>query len=93
MPMAAIKSEIETSLFRIDERLREVGGRLAEGSAREKVEAAGELDFLRQQKHDLEQRLARLDHLPDGTWATIYEWLREEASILERRIAGWIVRR
>jgi hypothetical protein len=90
MSFAAITQEIRSQLLRIDERLLEIEAQLAAGTPRDKVEAAGELAFLKQQKQDLEQRLARLQTLPEGTWSTIREWLREEATMLERRLEGWI---
>jgi hypothetical protein len=93
MPLEEVKQEIGLVLAQVDERLRELAATLASGAPCDKVEAAGELEFLRQQKQDLERRLARLDRLPGGRWETLREWLREEASILERRVAGWIIRR
>lgn len=93
MSFSAIKQEIRPRLVRIHERLLEVEAELAAGTPRDKVEAAGELAFLKRQKEDLEQRLARLDGLPDGTWSMIREWLKEEATMLERRLEGWIVHR
>jgi len=93
MSFAAIRQELHPRLLRVNDRLREIEAELAAGTARDRVEAAGELAFLKQQKQDFEQRLARLDTLPDGTWATIREWLTEEATMLERRLEGWIAHR
>jgi hypothetical protein len=90
MSFAAVRQELNPRLLRVDDRLREIEAELAAGTPRDRVEAAGELEFLKQQKRDLEQRLARLDHLPDGAWATLREWLNEEATMLERRLEGWI---
>lgn len=91
MSMTALKKEIELELLQVERRLLEARGRLAAGDPRDKVEAAGELEFLKHQKLGLESRLTKLDELPDGAWNTLREWFKEEASILSRRLEGWVV--
>lgn len=91
MSTTALKKEIELELLQVEARLLEAQGRLAAGNPHEKVEAAGELDFLQHQKQGLESRLAKLDDLPDGAWNTLREWFKEEAAMLSRRLEEWIV--
>jgi hypothetical protein len=92
MSLTGVKQEVAMTLPQVEERLLEMQRKLAEGAPREKVEAAGELEFLRQQKTGLERRLAELDHLPEGRWETIRQWLKEEAEMLELRSENWIAR-
>jgi hypothetical protein len=91
MSFAGIKHEIRIALLRIDERLLAVEGRLVGGIPHDKAEAAAELEFLKRQRLDLEHRLAELDRLPKGPWATIRECLKQEAALLERRLDEWAV--
>ena len=61
MALADTRHEIVLSLAQTKEAQREARDALAHGSYLEKVEAAGELNFLARQKARLEQRLAELD--------------------------------
>lgn len=92
MPTSRVKQGAEVALRKIDARLIEAQGRFLAGDDAEKVSAAGELEFLRQQKEGLERRLAELDRLPQGRWGRAWQWLEEEAAMLEQRVEAWIVR-
>lgn len=92
MPTSSLRRGIEPVLNRIEERILAAEGRLAAGSPRERVAAAGELEFLKRQKAALESRLADLENRPEGAWERAREWLHEEAGMLEGRVEAWLAR-
>jgi predicted nucleic acid-binding Zn-ribbon protein len=72
----------------VNERIAEAEKALASGTRREKVDAAGELAFLRRQKATIEDRLKEIEAEPHAT-ETLFEWVKEEAFNLNLRLQSW----
>ena len=89
MALADIRYQIVLAIAQTKEAQREAQEALAHGSYFEKVEAAGELDFLRRQKAHLERRLAELDQrIADHQ--TLFTWLRQTWFSLMLQLESWI---
>jgi hypothetical protein len=89
MALADIRREIVLSLALTNEAIDDARRALAEGADPEKVEAAGELNFLRRQKTMLEEQLRRIDQRLTGRneW---FVWLRQEWFSLMLHFEHWI---
>lgn len=85
MSTPMIRKEAQGLLEDVESRMRAAEDRLAKGSDVEKIEAAGDLAFLRGQKQSLDQRLAAIDARPQ-TSETAYAWLKEEVFNLGLRL-------
>ena len=89
MALADIRYEIVLTIAQTKEAQREAREALAHGSYLEKVEAAGELDFLGRQKMHLERRLAELDQRI-AEHRTRFTWLRQPWFSLMLHFEKWI---
>jgi hypothetical protein len=85
-----IERDVRRMLADVNEQLAEAEQRLAQGAMREKVDAAGELVFLRSHKEMVEARLARLNAVAPAAAETPLRWLREEIFNLKLRVESWI---
>jgi len=90
MALADIRHEIVLTIAQTKEAQREARDSLAHGSYLEKVEAAGELDFLGRQKAHLERRLAELDQRI-AERRTFFHWFRQTWFNLMMQFESWIV--
>jgi len=85
-----IRYEVSMMLSDVNERLTEAERLLASGALRQKVDAAGELVFLRAQKEMVEARLMQVDAAPATAAETPLRWLKEELFNLKLRFESWI---
>jgi hypothetical protein len=74
----------------VNARLAEAEGQLAKGTFRQKVDAAGELSFLRGQKEMIEARMKVINSAPANATETPLRWLKEEVFNLKLRLESWI---
>ncbi|HWA63216.1 MAG TPA: hypothetical protein VG939_17695 [Caulobacteraceae bacterium] len=89
MTMQQIGREVAMMLDQVDQRIAEAEAKLAKGADRQKVEAAGELAFLKRQQASLKHRLDEIRAHPDSP-QTLFQWLREEVLNLTMRLDGWV---
>jgi hypothetical protein len=86
-----IRHEVSMMLSDVNLRLAEAEDHLAKGTFRQKVDAAGELTFLRSQKEMIEARMKVIDAAPAGAAETPLRWLKEEVFNLKLRLDAWVV--
>lgn len=89
MSLEPLVTEVQQLLARADERIRRAEQGYAEGSDAEKVEAAGQLVFLKRQKAELESRMAELEGMP-GRSGAVRQWLKEDWMLLMHRLDAFI---
>jgi chromosome segregation ATPase len=89
MSMPTIRHEVALILGQANDKISDAKAKLANGSDREKVRAAGELSFLERERDELEQRLKEIERDPGAT-ETLFQWVREEGFILALRLETWI---
>jgi len=85
-----IRHEVVMMLAEVNERLAEAERQLAKGTYREKVNAAGELSFLRRQREMVEDRMKEVDAAPAGAPETLFRWVKEEVFNLKLRLESWL---
>jgi hypothetical protein len=90
MSVEPIRSEVERLLAQADERVRRAEQLHHDGTDAQKVEAAGQLTWLRRQRADLGARLNELDRSPGGGGATIGQWFKEDWMLLIQRLDAFI---
>jgi hypothetical protein len=88
MTVEAIRTEVERLLAQADERVRRAEQLRLEGTDEEKVEAAGQLTWLRRQRDELHARLDELDRSPGGS--TVGQWFKEDWMLLIQRLDAFI---
>lgn len=91
MALDHIRHEASMMLSDVNARLADAEGQLAKGTFRQKVNAAGELSFLRGQKEMIEARMKVIDTAPADEAETPLRWLKEEVFNLKLRLNSWIV--
>ena len=89
MSMQIVRHEVEMMLAQAKLRISDAEAALADGTDREKVDAAGELSFLKRQRETLNERLAEIETRPDAP-ETLYEWVKEEVFNLNLRLESWL---
>jgi hypothetical protein len=89
MALADIRHEITHALARTDVALRETLDALEHGSSVEKVDAAGEREFLMRRKARIERRLTELD-ARTAEHRTGFAWVRQEWFNLMLQLDSWI---
>lgn len=89
MPMSAIRDEVAMMLAEADKKIAKAEAQLAAGGPRRKVEAAGQLAFLKRQRQTLADRLAAVEAEPDAP-ETLFQWIKEEVFNLTLRLETWI---
>ena len=87
--MQLIRHEVIMMLSQANLKILEEEQKIAAGSDRERVTAAGELLFLKRQRQTLEQRLAEIEARPKAP-ETLYQWVKEEVFNLNMRLESWI---
>ena len=92
MPLSVIRREVAAMLRQANEHIAEAEAKFASGDMREKVDAAGELSFLKRQKATVEERLREIDAQPQAT-ETLFQWVKEEVFNLNVRLQDWITHR
>jgi len=85
-----IRSEVSEILAQVNEQLADAARRLSEGSLRQKVDAAGDLAFLRVQKDMVEARLKQVDAVRPDAAETPLRWIKEEVFNLKLRLEQWV---
>jgi hypothetical protein len=76
MSLEPIRREVVHAIGQTRETIREAEHVLVWGDDRQKVEAAGELDFLKRHQALLEQRLREIEWRMAGH-KTLFSWLRQ----------------
>jgi len=90
MALEHIRHEVSEMLSDVNLQLADAERRLSNGTLSQKVDAAGELAFLRTQKDMVETRLKQLDAVPASASETPLRWLKEEVFNLKLRLESWI---
>ncbi|WP_374575573.1 hypothetical protein [Phenylobacterium sp.] len=89
MSMPFIRQEVASFLQEVDEKIADAEKKHEKGALTQKVNAAGELAFLRHQKEMLEERLKEIDAHPEQA-ETLMQWLKEDWFNLKLRIDTWV---
>ena len=92
MSMQVIRHEVGMMLAEANLKIADATSLHANGTDREKVDAAGELTFLTRQRGMLHRRLAELDQHPHAP-ETVYQWVKEEVFNLNFHLESWIAHR
>lgn len=90
MALDNIRHEVGMMLAEVNQKLADAERQLSRGTPREKVNAAGELSFLRRQKETIEDRVKEIDAAPEGASETLFRWVKEEVFNLKLRSESWI---
>jgi hypothetical protein len=90
MPLEHIRHEVRLMLDDVNYRLAEAERQLATGTLRGRVDAAGELVFLRDRKAIVETRLKEIEALPASASETPWRWLKEELFNLKVQLQSWV---
>ena len=90
MALDNIRHEVGMMLAELNEKLAQSERQLSQGTPSEKVNAAGELSFLRRQKETIEDRVKEIDAAPDGASDTLFRWVKEEVFNLKLRLESWV---
>jgi hypothetical protein len=85
-----IRKEVGMMLDDVNARLAEAEHLSAQGTLAQKVDAAGELSFLRGQKDMIVARMKVLDGASANAAETPLRWLKEEIFNLKLRLESWI---
>ena len=85
-----IRHEVGMMLADVNERLAKAERQLSRGTPSAKVNAAGELSFLRRQKETIDDRMKEIDAAPEGASETLFRWIKEEVFNLNLRLESWI---
>jgi hypothetical protein len=89
MALNHIRHEVVLALAQTKDLIREAVMVVQRGDGAERVDAAGELEFLRRQKLMLERRLAEVDRrLAEPE--TAFRWVRQEWFNLMLHFESWI---
>ncbi|MGH6956113.1 MAG: hypothetical protein ACREEW_05555 [Caulobacteraceae bacterium] len=89
MALDDIRHEVILSLAQTHDQQREARAALAEGTDGEKVEAAGELDFLGRKHAMLERRLEEIDRRM-AERPGVFTWFRQVWFNLMLHLESWI---
>lgn len=89
MSMPVIRAEVANMLAQANHEIALAEADLRLAGDRRRVQAAGELAFLKHQKETLEQRLQEIDSHPAAS-ETLFEWIREEWFNLTLRLESWV---
>ena len=90
MSVEAIRTEVERLLAQADEKVRRAEHLHLQGTEEQKVEAAGQLTWLRRQRDELVARLGELDRSPGHGGATVGQWVKEDWMLLIQRLDAFI---
>ncbi len=85
MSNESIRLEVQRLLAQADEKVRHAEALYAQGSDAQKVQAAGQLVFVKKRKAELEARMAELDQGPG-----VGQWLKEDWMVLMQRLDGFL---
>ncbi len=89
MSMQVVRHEVEMMLAQAKLKILDAETALVSGTDREKVDAAGELSFLKRQRETLQERLAEIETRSDAP-ETLYQWVKEEVFNLNLRLESWL---
>lgn len=90
MTVETLRNDVSRLLADADQHIKEAEALLANGTGRERVNAAGDLVTLKHQKAALEARLADIDHAPHNTVAGLLQRIREEGMVLRENLAALV---
>ena len=89
MALDTIRREVSGMLSEVNVKLARAQTHLSDGAPGEKIDAAGELNFLHRQRDAIEARLKEIDAAPENASETLLEWVKEEVFNLKLRFDGW----
>jgi hypothetical protein len=87
--MHDVHHEVSLMLAQVNLKISDEKARLEQGTDREKVDAAGELHLLANQRARLEKRLAEISACGDSP-ETLSQWFAEEVFSLSMQLESWI---
>lgn len=89
MAKAEYLAHLKSRLQDLESRMNADRKRLAEGSAREKVEAAGDLALVEKHLAETKAKLTKLQAEPEGAWANFKAEIDEDLGNLESSFDRW----
>jgi len=93
MSKAAHLANLQQQLHRHEERLAADEKRLAEGTPKERVEAAGDLAIARQRIEATRQKIEHLEAAPDTGWENLKAEIEQDLGFIESAFDRWLVRK
>ncbi|SME96627.1 hypothetical protein SAMN06265365_1077 [Tistlia consotensis] len=92
MSRAAYLESLQHRLETLESRMSADRKRLAEGSPRDKVAAAGDLALVESRLAETREKLARLEAEPEGSWEGFKTEVEQDFDYLEREVERLIER-
>ena len=92
MSKAEYLSHLRRRLQDLNSRMAADQKRLASGSPREKVEAAGDLALVEKHLAETKAKLSRLEAEPEGAWENFKTEIEEDFNDLEAAFDRWVER-
>ena len=89
MSLAAIKFEVARFLAQAKEHVHDAERTLQTGNEAEKIKAAGQLEFYRDQQAAFEERLGQLDRCADTMLENVIQGIRKEWLIQKEMFEEW----
>ena len=83
-------SDLNRRLGELEARVKADKRRVAGGSPRERVEAAGDLALVEKRLAETRSKLARLEAEPEGAWEDFKAEMEEDLDHLERSFDRWV---
>ncbi len=93
MSKAAHLTNLQKQLRRHEERLAADEKRLAEGTQKERVEAAGDLAIVRQRIDATRKKIEHLEAAPDTAWENLKAEIEQDLGFVESAVERWLVRK
>jgi hypothetical protein len=90
MSLDLITREVKDLLATTIDDVKQARITLRSGAAAERVQAAGEIQFLRRRELILRSRLTELRHTRDGWLREFSEWMREQGLLLRLGFEHWL---
>lgn len=92
MSKSAYLADLQRRLKKLEMQIQADRAQITGGAPKEKVTASGDLAFVEQQLAETKQKLARVEHEPEGLWEDIKAELDEELDHLEVAFERWVSR-
>lgn len=92
MSKAAYLSYLKRRILKFETQMQADKKRLAGGSPRQKVEAAGELAIVEERLAKAKEKLARLEAAPAGAAEGLRSEIEEDFDIMEAAFDRWVTR-
>lgn len=91
MSKAAHLASLQQQLHRHEVRLAADERRLADGTQKERVAAAGDLAIVRQRIDTTRQKIAHLEAAPDTGWENLKAEIEQDLGFIESAFDRWLV--